>query len=56
MLGVLQGVLHASSESHCCFVGKKNREKDVSFLGVFWGEYGYVVGFFLLLLLTLVPA
>lgn len=37
MLGVLQGVLHASSESHCCFVGKKRREKDVSFLGVFLG-------------------
>lgn len=35
MLGVLQGVLHASSESHCCFVGKKNREKDVSW-GVFF--------------------
>lgn len=56
MLGVLQGVLHASSESHCCFGGEKKREKDVSFLGCFLGEHGYVVGFFLLLLLTLVPA
>lgn len=37
MLGVLQGVLHASSESHCCFVGKKKEEKDVS-----WGVFSFV--------------
>lgn len=35
MLGVLQGVLHASSESHCCFGGEKKREEDVSW-GVFF--------------------
>lgn len=55
MLGVLQGVLHASSESHCFFVGKKRERKMLVFWGFFGGEYGYVVGFFLLLL-TLVPA
>lgn len=64
MLGVLQGVLHASSESHCFFVGEKKREKDVSWvvfsfvevLGV-WIYVGILFLFlFLLVLLTLVPA
>lgn len=41
MLGVLQGVLHASSESHCCFGGKKRERKML----VFWGGMDMLLGF-----------